>query len=673
MFGPNDELQIPPAGDSGDGASEFTLHVPEDEDFDFESAPTVSRASKPTPAIEPIPERKPAQQKERRRRNSSASLGIYVTPTTVYGALLQDDGSTIQVLRRFARQRNAGGADFSNISGTTADTVGSGDSGDVQIKFGQSGDLSSSDLFLDSEFGDLANLGELDESGGNLKEQASPVVFELKDLLDECATAGYDKPATSFCIAAPDVDYVEVLVPEDRGRKDDRASATGAPADSKVRPASVKRDRLLSRLAEEYDGPFEKERVAFIPMTAREGVQRFLAIVPTAGEPLASSLELLREQSGMRTVPFRGIDAEVPILMGLTRWAFPPNPHENTAIVRVSGDNTLVILLQGDELHHQEHMLSVTTLDGPDTICSRVLLQQDVQGIGTVHQVIVVSEEREDELVRGFSAFYPDARVEALRRGLREHGVTPPAGDQALSARALPAVGAAMRQILDRSRESWFEDVNMLPKRLRRSRPKLDLVIAWHTLVATVLLFFTVLFFIGLFFAQQKQISERQERLAAYPADIQMSPQALQARIDSLQSVYMRITATLNTIDSLLVGSDRWSRSVSRLARATESTGGTWVDQWTPQGGNVQLSGHATSRDRVVQFADRMRGNINELKFAQIRDFPVYTYVLTAPVPSEMPEVARYLREQVEVTLPPEPDPLGGALAGEETASAQGN
>jgi hypothetical protein len=430
----------------------------------------------------------------------------------------------------------------------------------------------------------------------------------------------------------------------------------------------VKRDRLLARLAEEYDAPFEKERVSFMPMTPREGVTRFLAVVPTPEDALAESLELLREQSGMRAVPFRAIDAEVPLLVGLARWAYPPDPSENTAIVRVGTENTLVILLQGEELHHQEHMLSVTTFDGPDTICSRVLLQQDVQGVGTVHQVVILSEEREEELVRGFAAFYPDARVEALRRGLREHGVIPPNGEAALSARSLPAVGAALRLVLERRKESPFTEVNLLPRRLRRVRPKLDFAIAWHTLVTGVVLFFTVLFFISMYAAQERQIAQAQERLAAYPPEASMSPQALQAQIDSLQTVYVRITATLGTIDSLLVGSDRWSRSVAQLARATASTGGAWVEQWSPQGFQVQLTGTATGREQVVQFAERMSGQINELRFSEIRDYPVYSFVLTAPIPNELPEVARYLREQVDLGGDPQADPLGGTLAAEETA-----
>lgn len=598
------------------------------------------------------------------RRRGGPVLGVYVTPNTVYGTLLRESGDHFGVVRRFTRQRM--GVATPDMAGVTAETGPTTDaSGDVTIQFGDAGGLGADDLFLASEFGDIggADGADFEPDFPSPRQQPRPVVFELKDILDECAAAGYEKPPLAFCVGAPDVDYVELVVPAerkgDRGRKADKR-AEGREDEEAL--GEVRRDRLVARLAEVYDEPFEKERVAFVPMTPRDGALRYLAIVPTAEEAMVESLDLLREQGGMRGVPYRLLDAEVPVLVGLARWAFPAEPHENTAIVRVGAEDTLVILLQGSELHHQEHLRSVTTLDGPDTICSRVLLQQDVQGIGTVHQVIVLSEEREQELVRGFAAFYPDAQVEALREGLVRQGLLPPGSEQGLSARALPAAGAALRLFLDREKERPFEDVNLLPKRLRRRSRKIDLAVAWHTLLMGVLVFFSVLFFMGLYFGQEAEIAEARARVAAYPAELSMSPGALQAQIDSLQNVYVQINRTLNTIDSLLVGSDTWSRMLEKTARTGAATGGTWVQEWSPAGASLQLRGAATTRDAVVQFAQRMGGAIQELRFSEVREMPVYDFLIDAPVPRELPEVAKYLREQVESPFAPEPEPLADTV-----------
>ena len=630
------------------------------------------------------PADKPAAN-ARRRSASGPVLGIYVTPTAVHGVLVRESGDNYGVMRPFSRQRSAYAGEVPDLAALTPEGESANGDGDITIQFGDaSSDLGASDLFLDSEFSDLAGIETAEgEFQGPAKKSANPIVFELKDILDESSTAGFEKSPAAFCLSQPDVEYVELVITEDKKEKKDKdkkekkdkkenkaAPANAAEADA---PA-VKRDRLLDRLASEYDEVFDKERVAFLPMTPRDGLQRFLAVVPTPEESLAPSLELLREQAGMRSVPFRTIDAEVPILVGLARWAFPAEPHENTAIVRVGGEDTLVILLQGDKLHHTEHMRSVTTFDGPDTICSRVLLQQDVQGVGTVHHVVVLSDERERELVQGFGAFYPDANVAALREGLTRAGVMPPGSDAALPAKMLPAIGAALRVLMERQKDSPFFDINMLPKRLRRRSRKLDLAVAWHTLVAGVLVFFAVLFFMGIYFSQQGDIQEAQTRVDAYPDEVNLSGPALQAQIDSLETAYLRITKTLNVIDSLLVGSDRWSRSLSRTARATASTGGAWVGDWTPANGGLRLDGYAMTRSQVVQFAERMDATIEEVTFEEIRDYPVFNFVMTVPVRDELPQVARYLRERADASgamqdpLLAEPEPLTDY----EPASASG-
>jgi hypothetical protein len=599
-----------------------------------------------------------------------------VTPSAVHGVLLRETDDRYSVVRLITRQRSAFAGEVPDLAAMTPEGESLEGTDDVTIEFGD-GELGmgSDDLFLDSEFSDLTGIegSEKEFQAQAARKQSSPVVFELKDIIEESHASGYEKTPTGFCLSQDDVEYVELLVTstEKKDKKDKKAKkGKGEKKEAAaVDPSSIKRDHLLGLLAEHYDEPFSKERAAFLPMTPRDGRQRFLAVVPTGHESLAESLELLREQAGMRSVPFRTIDAEVPILVGLTRWAFPADPYENTAIVRVGSEDTLVVLLQGDTLHHTEHMRSVTTFDGPDTICSRVLLQQDVQGIGTVHHVIVLSDEREREIVEGFGAFYPDANVAALREGLTRAGVNLPI-EGTLPAKSLPAVGVALRTLMERDGDSPFYDLNMLPKRLRRKSRKIDFAVAWHTLVAAVLLFFAVLFFMGMYFSKQADIADAQARVDAYPDEVNLSGPALQAQIDSLQTAYLRITTTLNTIDSLLVGSDRWSRSIARSARATASTGGTWIEGWTPVGDDLQLIGYANSRQQVVQFAERMDATIESVTFDEIREYPVFSFATRVPVRDELPQVARYLRANADasgamkVPVPSEQDPLTGYDAG---------
>lgn len=578
--------------------------------------------------------------KGKQKRASLVTLGVHVRPDAVHGVFMRGPEDAVQVIHTSERGRNI-------QAGFTPDLGGESDEG-VQFSMGGFGNGSgAADLFLESEFGDLANVAAQDDVAVSGNQKSSPVVFEIKDLVDECITAKHGKPSVSFCLGTPYVDHVELVVPNEKSRK-----KVEAPK------GDVKREKLLSLLAETYAGSFDKETAGFIPMTDLEGQQRYLGVVPSSADILLESLELLREQSGMRSIPLQSIDSEVSLLTGIVRWAIAPAEHENTAIVRVNDSDTLVILLHGEILHHQEHMLGVTTMDSPDTVCSRVLLQQDVQGVGNVHQVVVLTEHREAELMRGFAAFYPEARVTTLGEALVQRGVRPPSGQAELQVASLPAIAAGIQQLLADDKDTPFGSNNLLPKRLRRIRRKLELPITWHTLLVAVLLFFAALFFVGVYFAQLRNIRQAEQRITAFPVELTQSPQQIQAQIDSLQREYTRITGTLNTIDSLLVGSDRWSRSVSHMARAANQSGGVWVEQWSPQGNTVRFTGHATSRNQVVQFAERMSGTIDELRFSEIREISVYSYILTATVPEELPMVALHLREHAEGLDGPAPSSI---------------
>ena len=590
-----------------------------------------------------------------RGKTSEPVLGIHVTATTLQAVLLRPTSDGFETIRQFTRQRSLGGASvssgFEEVPGSTSSDDG------VTIEFSEGG--GGSDLFLDSEFASLGLAEDVAlEAAQPPRRAAAPIVFELKDLLEECRAAGFERPGLCFVIGLPDIEYVEVTVPADEKKGEAKKGKEDAPPARTLQP--VRRERLLALLPK-GDVLYDKERVAFLPMTPRENLRRYLALVPRPEEPVEESLTLLREQQGMRRIPFKGMTAEVPMLVGMARFAFPTEPHENTAIVRVGTEDTLVILLQGDQLHHCDHMRSVTTFDGPETICSRVLLQQDVQGVGTVHNVIVISEEREEELVQGFGAFYPEARVETLRAGMEKAGLSGPYGP--LPTQAMAPAGAALPSLL--RKDSPFEDVDLLPKQLRRRAATFELSFSWHTAVVGVIIFLSVLFYVGLFFKQQSDIATVERRLAAMPAEVTMTGGELQMRIDSLRSAQQRIVASLSVLDSLLYGTDRWSQTLARTSTAASGTGSVWVEDWTPQGREVVAHGFSTSRDAVVSLAGRLDASIEEMIFNEIREYPVYEYRLRYALPYDLPASVRYLREQAGEALPvppPPPEPLAGSV-----------
>lgn len=611
----------------------------------------------------PAPETASAKKPKRSRGKDGLLLGVHVTAKNVYGVLVRPSGEGYEPLRQFVRNRadQVTGA-LGGAAAMSPDEVG-GDADlqvgmdDAAVQFGGVGEIDFSAEFAglgiqtDAAFDAASTTGPLDV-------QVQPIVFELRDILDECEEAGFGRPALAFAIDAPDVEYVELSVPpEKKGakkpKKGGKKAPEGAPEAGAADTAPVKRERLLSLLPE-IPVPFDKGRVAFVPMTPRDGLRRFLAVVPTTAEPVAESLDMLREQGTYRRTVFRTLEAEVPLLLGLVRLTLAPDPGENTAIVRVGAEDTIVLLLSGGEVHHYENMQSVTAFDGPDTICSRVLLQQDVQGVGTVHNVVIVAEEREKELVQGFAAFYPEARVQTLREGLAVLGLVGPYGP--LAPMLVEAAGAALAGHLARTKGSPFEDANLLPAALRKRKRTASLAFSWHTLIVAAALFLSVLFFSYLYVSQKGEIATAEQTLAEFPPEAQMSVPQLQARIDSLRQRQAELSASLTALDSLLIDTDRWTQTTLRATRAAVQTGGIWIEEWNPSGTEIQLVGFATTRGNVVGLAQRLGATIEEVTFQNVREYPVYQYRMRFEQPRELPQITRVMREQAGEFLP-EPTP----------------
>ena len=117
-------------------------------------------------------------------------------------------------------------------------------------------------------------------------------------------------------------------------------------------------------------------------------------------------------------------------------------------------------------------------------------------------------------------------------------------------------------------------------------------------------------------------------------------------KVDSLNAAYLSYTSALHVLDSLLVGSDRWTRALGSMTESTGSVGRIWLKSWTPIAGErVSIQGNALSRSRIARLAQQWNGSIEMLNFADIQKIRVYSFAMNIPVPSEMPPVALQLRE----------------------------
>ncbi len=574
----------------------------------------------------------------------AAVVGVYVTPAMVEAVVVRPEEMGSRIVHRIVRQRvRPGELVTAETMEMAVPGLKSHEESDFTLEIGGRNGGGAS-TFLPSEFGAKGK-----KKGPGAPSGTGPFVRQLEEILAECEKQGYPHPQIAFCTGPPDVDTQELRLPGAassisslKGSASKGTSSGGATALSKE-----ERQRLFKQLAEKREGGVDEEQVGLLPMTEEGATRRYLALVPEPGEAVTATLKALAKQGRAQGFAARLLETEVSLYASLARRCVAATEKENTALVRVGSQNTLVLFLNGGRLKHFERLRSLTSYDSPETICSRVMLQQDEHKVGKVHHVLVSTEGSTRSLLDAFRSFYADAAIEPLQRALGELGIRlPDDPEETIKPTSIPAIAVALR-LVDGSplQADLATGVNLLPKKLLRSRQRRP-AFAWHTALMIVLLFGATLFFTWRYAAQQTEISHRRAELAANPVEMpDVNAQELRQRVDSLSAAHLRYTHALHILDSLLIGSDQWSRMLERVSRSTRDVSGLWIENWQAQGPSIRLKGNALSRGRAAIFARRLNAQIDQVDFLDVGDVRVYPFSMVVPVPAEMPFVAEYLRD----------------------------
>ena len=578
------------------------------------------------------------------REPKTEALGFFITDSTLDAALLRSTGMGIHVVKHFSRMRVRPEEGMSSLTKAIPGLKSSEDA-DFTLEIGSTSAVGEPN-FLASEFGSLENK-PLTHDLKKMRGDAgfSPYIPQMRAILQECEAAGYAGLPMAFCNGASDVSYIQVKLPSGKLKRRKKADAQTEGPDVIT---GAQRRQLLQALDTQFDGTFKPAEVGFLPLAPYNGQDRFLAVVSNPKGALVPTLESVFGAADPTPPSACLADAEVSHYIALVRRGLLPDQKQKTALVRVGTEDTFIVFMQGRELLHYERIRSLTSFDSPDTICSRVLLQQDEKKVGDLQQLYVHLDGRSEHLIESFKRFFPDAEVSTLGKVLEDVGITLPEEEQdGLRGRWVSAVSMGVRilQDWDSQDETHF---NLLPSGLLRSFRKSS-VFAWHTIGMLILLFLSTAFFSMQYVNKTSDIERHRAELQTNPVSAPVADATVvQSRIDSLQFAYQKYTQVLSALDSLLIGSDRWTRMLEKTSASTHDVSGIWINSWVPQpdGATIRLEGNALSQARIVKFTRQLEGSIDKVTSARINDIKLYNFSLVAPMPSEMPEFLRYLREQ---------------------------
>ncbi|MFV1980054.1 MAG: hypothetical protein ACC655_02785, partial [Rhodothermia bacterium] len=464
----------------------------------------------------------------KKRNKIESHIGFFTTRSSVTGVLMRRTDNSVELVSRFVKHRVKPEEMADDRFGSSSAGLRSGDDADFTLQVAVS--PGSSQFFTPTDT-------SADEPGLSSvsQEPTPPFLMQAREIISDVRTAGFSDAALSFCVASPDVNYVELTLPVEDAEPD---KTSGVSAST--------RKKLLKMLPEQYTESFEAERVGFLPMLADGNMARFLGVVPVMREPVVPTLRMMSLQMKSHMPRVHGIRTDITVLSALISKSAVAAKGQRTAVVRVGTDDTMILLFDGPHLQYFERLRSITTYDSPEKVCSRIMLQQDESKIGELDNVLVLSDGRMDLLVESFHSFYPDAVVEPMVSVLEEHGVNvPPEEAGSLRAGVVLSVGTVLMDVLGWEAEKEpAAEINLLPKRLL-PRESGALAFSWHTALMLAVLFGVTFMSVTSYLDNERIIEQRRTELVTLVPAIPVSdPALLQAKVDSLNLVYARLTSS---------------------------------------------------------------------------------------------------------------------------------
>lgn len=540
----------------------------------------------------------------RSRDKARHTLGVAGTPTGLRGALVRHTADERTILRLFGGVTQTGDAS-AMLEEPALASIGDG----MASSYGGDGTGGAVDVFLSSEFGQIqVPLSMETEPVG-----ATLMVDDLKKMLAGCRDLGLVDVDVVWSLGTPHFSWTE---------DQDKDSS----ADSR----SVRFKVTDGQDAKRHEG---EQSVVLKMASGRGNALRQLTAKPRSDEPSSAAIKSIRgtQDSLVRRCV---TDSEISSLLALVLTGMDKDDNavgEPTLVVRIGEDDVLVLVVEDGLLKQVDVLRSLSVHDGADMICSRVLLLQDEHGLDGLARIYLAGTN-DSVLLSSFGTYFQQAEVLSLSS---EIGRMSPSGS-VVDAEVLPAIGAAFREVLD-----FTEDDNMLPQPLRQ--PRRTIPYSWEVWTLLICLSLTALFFVGRFASQERVITSRYDRIEALTHDVQTAS-LLQQRIDSLQVAYSVNMKGLDVLDSLLIGSDKWSRTFDKLAQELSDIEGIWIEKWQPAGPVVAITGRATSRDRVVDLAHRLHGTMEEIIYPNEEE-AFYFFRMKAPIIDTLPQAAQYLRD----------------------------
>ncbi|HLX11639.1 MAG TPA: hypothetical protein VKS81_02385 [Bacteroidota bacterium] len=361
--------------------------------------------------------------------------------------------------------------------------------------------------------------------------------------------------------------------------------------------------------------------------------KNLVAVIRENGLAMLHLLDEAAHYMGRRVPKLPLIDSADMALLNVARANFGFAPEEYTGIVYVGVEFSRIIFMKGSEFLHFAPVLG-EGFDSPNvrnTVYSRLLLEQDNVGIPRVDKIILAGESHKIQFDEFLREQLPEVEVVYLTTPYLDTS-TLSAEDQEKIPEFIPAIAVAWKA-LDEEHPAFY-NINLLPSDVRESQRAFKL--AWHGYLLLVAVFVMTIYFTGRFSKERADLSKKENTVTQLRVR-EDENNRLQGAINNINIEIGKYDKALAIYDTMVPGSDRWSKSLEHLAKGAEDLNSLWIDvlQSTPDGGML-LKGYALDRSRIPRIAALFdNATLSSVQSKSIRDNapPVFAFEMIVPPP----------------------------------------
>jgi hypothetical protein len=400
------------------------------------------------------------------------------------------------------------------------------------------------------------------------------------------------------------------------------------PCDEKDSPAKIVK-RVLGEVQHHLNIELTKDQVAYEPIGKTH-------IVASARIESTLLLEILAlpHGSSRRGTRISSVTSNDVALVNLVRVHFRFRNEDLVHIIHVGKDETRLFIMRGYDLVYLAPPVQqgANDRDYVTMLNNRLELAAENAGYPKATTVVLSGFAEDIGLKEEILENNPNVVFHSLSKMRLDYG-----NNEALARdiRHFPmAISVAWEKL--QPKNPHFYRINLIPHTIREEQKTMKL--AWHGYLLLLVLFASTVG-LTLFVLQKQETINKLTSQLEYERKQVNEQRAIVTQINDLESRSASLVEATNTLDTLLLNTEKYSETLDTLAKAAGGLRNIWINEIKPDPeGNIAITGFSLTRSSVPTFSHLVgQTNMREISVQEIGKKKVYRFDVSLSVPDAYP------------------------------------